>query len=254
VTVQERLSQSPSVPDTQPPAASGTDGSAPAARRSGLRRQRPAPQSEPGRELPTQSRRYGQYAAVAAFLVACALGGRLLAQRLGDTTPVIALSGEVAKGDQVERSDLVSTSVSGVPGAIPVADVDQVVGRYAAVDLLPGQILTTDATTTATVPAAGEMLVGLSLEPTRIPDGLELGDTVRVLVVPPVDTVRVSDLDKPKVLVTDASVYSVQGVSTTGGSQRLTLVVPEDAADTVAAYGAAGQVAVVEAPIGGGGS
>ena len=42
----------------------------------------------------------------------------------------------------IERGDLVSTSVSGVAEAIPVGDIDTVVGQTAAVDLVAGQILT----------------------------------------------------------------------------------------------------------------
>ena len=53
----------------------------------------------------------------------------------------------------IERDDLISTSVSGVAGAIPVGDIETVVGQTAAVDLVAGQILTAPMFTST--PGAG---------------------------------------------------------------------------------------------------
>jgi hypothetical protein len=56
-------------------------------------------------------------------------------------------------------------------------------------------------------------------------------------------------LEEPSVLADRATVVSARQVA--GEGIQLTMLVPKDVANTVAAFGAAGRVAVVQAPIGG---
>jgi hypothetical protein len=100
------------------------------------------------------------------------------------------------------------------------------------------------------VPGPGERVVGVQVDATRAPIGLVPGDVVTVLAVPPSGDPSTTDqLDQPDVLAETARVASAEGVE--GVGTRLTLVVPSNVAERVAAYAAAGRVALVQAPVGG---
>jgi hypothetical protein len=172
----------------------------------------------------------------------------------GQKESVLALGEPVSKGQVIARDDLVTTSVSGVSGAIPVSKINTVVNQTAAVDLVDGQILTSQMFAASAVPASGEATVGLALDPARVPGaGLDPGDVVDVIVVPGGDTAQKDSaaLDTPEVLAADASVYSVEGAATAGGQVLVTLVVDAADAARISAYSTQNRVAVVEtAPAG----
>lgn len=209
-----------------------------------------APPSPRGRQLPTTPRRYGQWAATSLFLVGCVLGAGWLWQHKGDQVEVLVIDSAVPVGHLVEREDLTSTAVSGVGGAIPATDVDTVVGSTAGVALVPGQVLTEGMLTTEQIPSSGQRIVGVELDATRTPAGLLPGDMVSVLAVPPSgDASDPAELEAPKVLAAAAQVYL--GSTIEGGGTRISLVVEEEDANRVAAFGAAGRIALVQAPVGG---
>lgn len=170
----------------------------------------------------------------------------------GQKESVLGVRDTVAKGQVIERDDLVSKSVAGLDDAIPVTDVATVVGQTASVDLVPGQVLSFAMLTSDPLPAAGQATVGLSLEPSRVPGaGLVAGDTVDVIAVPPNGQGKDVDLDSPMTLARDAQVYAVGGESTAGGLVLVTLVVPAQDAAQISAYSTQNRVAVVEkAPAG----
>jgi hypothetical protein len=175
--------------------------------------------------------------------------------RVGDKESVLAVGQSIAKGQVIDREDLVSTSVAGITAAIPVAAIDSVVGKTASVDLVPGQVLTAAMFTSTPVPATGESVVGLALDPTRVPGaGLDPGDVVDVVAVPGGEDAQadLADLDTPEVLAAAAEVYDVGGTSTAGGQVLVTLVVDAKDAARIAAYSTQNRVAVIEtAPTGG---
>jgi hypothetical protein len=118
------------------------------------------------------------------------------------------------------------------------------------VGLVAGQVLTPDMLTTTALPASGQRVVGMQLDSTRAPTGLVPGDLVEVLAVPPSGNPGTADqLDEPDVLAGSATVASADVIQ--GAGTRLTIVVPADVADRVAAYVAAGRVALIQAPLGG---
>lgn len=172
----------------------------------------------------------------------------------GQKESVLALGEPVSKGQVIARDDLVTTSVSGVSGAIPLSEINTVVNQTAAVDLVEGQILTSQMFAASAVPASGEATVGLALDPARVPGaGLDPGDVVDVIAVPGGDTAQKDPavLDTPEVLAADASVYSVEGAATAGGQVLVTLVVDAADAARISAYSTQNRVAVVEtAPAG----
>jgi hypothetical protein len=188
------------------------------------------------------------------LVIGFALGGAVLFSNAGDKVSVLALGSDVAKGQVVQRDDLRSVSVAGVAGTVPVTDIDAVVGKTAAVDLVEGQLVTDRMVTSDPVPGAGQTVVGLSLDPTRAPSaGLSPGDVVDVIAVPSGNAEsNDKELDRPAVLTAGAAVYAAQGSGTSGGQLLLTIIVDSGDAEQIAAYSSAGRVAVVETAPGAG--
>jgi SAF domain-containing protein len=195
-----------------------------------------------------RNRSWGLVTLAALLVVALGLGVAAWGLQVGDKSSVLALGQPVSKGQVVERGDLVSKSVAGVGEAIPVEDIDTVVGQTAAVDLVAGQILTPAMVAADPVPGEGQSVVGLALDPTRVPSaGLEPGDQVDVIAVPAgEDAQGNADAEAPEVLAEAAEVYAVGGEGAAGGQLLLTVVVDAEEAAKIAAYSTQNRVAVVE--------
>jgi hypothetical protein len=202
------------------------------------------------RDLPRLPRRYGQWAGAVLLVLITVLAAGWLWQQKSDRVEVLAAVDAVPPGDVIQRDDLRVLEVAGIADSISASEVGEVVGKTATVGLVPGQILNQDMLTTESIPAEGERVVGLELDATRAPEGLVAGDVVTVVAVPPSGEAGTSSsLQAPAVLAETARVESIVRVE--GAGTRLALVVPEARANRMAAYGAAGRVAVVQAPTGG---
>lgn len=196
-----------------------------------------------------RNRSWGLVTLAALLVVGLGLGVAAWGLQVGDKSSVLAIGEPVAKGQVVERSDLISKSVAGVGESIPVEDIDTVVGQTAAVDLVAGQILTPAMVAAEPVPAEGQSVVGLALDPTRVPSaGLQAGDQVDVIAVPAGEGAQGSaaETEAPEVLAEGAEVYAVGGEGTAGGQLLLTVVVDAEDAAKIAAYSTQNRVAVVE--------
>src|SRR4051812_47033516 len=108
--------------------------------------------------------------------VAMVAVGALLAVWLASgsnaTVPVLAVSRQVPLGQAITAADLTVVRIGPEPALrpIPAGSLDEVVGRRAATDLVPGTLLTRGQVTDATAPAAGFALVGVAVKPTQMPD------------------------------------------------------------------------------------
>ncbi|MEG9227300.1 SAF domain-containing protein [Aeromicrobium sp. Sec7.5] len=201
------------------------------------------------RRMRTLPRRRGLLAFAGLMIAGSALAGAVLFSQFGDRTDVLAVKEDVAKGQVITEKDLERQSVAGVDGAVPVSAIDTVIGKTAQVDMVSGQIVTDSMVTSDPVPGDGSATVGLSLDAARAPSaGLSAGDLVSVVAVPSgtVDLSPSTALDAPQILAREAEVLEVQGSATEGATVLVTVVVDEDDATTIAAYSAAGLVAVVE--------
>ncbi|MHB8451716.1 MAG: SAF domain-containing protein [Mycobacteriales bacterium] len=105
-------------------------------------------------------------ALVALSLALATAGGVLTASLVGDAggrLGVLALTRDVPIGAVISASDLTAARLA--PDAnlapMPAREESSVLGQVAAVELLPGSLLTRGEITTATLPAAGQELVGL---------------------------------------------------------------------------------------------
>jgi Flp pilus assembly protein CpaB len=197
-------------------------------------------------------RRYGQWAAAVLFVLVAVVAAGWLWQQKSDRVEVLAVTHAVPAGTVLSNEDLKVVDVAGVDGAVGADDASSIIGSAAAVELVPGQILTPEMLTPDPLPGPGERVVGVQLDGTRAPGGLVPGDRVSVLAVPPSgDAGTPADLSSPTVLAEVATVRSVERVQ--GAGTRFALLVPRASADQVAAFGAAGRVSLVQAPLSGDG-
>jgi hypothetical protein len=209
------------------------------------------------RGLRDRPRRRGLLALAGLLIAGSGLAGAVLVDRASDTVEVLAVRDGVARGHVLTGGDLVARNVAGIDGVYTVDEAAAVIGSTTVVDLVPGQVLTRDMLTRTPVPAAGDAVVGLNLDPAGVPAaGLDPGDLVAVIAVPAGGNAATGDaaLDAPRVLAERAEVYEVAASAADGGRVLVTLVVAESAAARVAAYSTAGRVAVVETAPGGGAS
>ena len=232
-----------------------TDADIEAARRSpaasrGRREPDPRAGSTLGLDVSGVPPRYGQWTAAVLFVVFAVLAAGWLWQQRSDRVEVLTVRRDVAAGSVIERSDLAIADVAGLADAVPADEADTVVGQVAAVPLVAGQVVTPGMATSAPLPGRGQRLVGVELDATRAPNDLRPGDQVTVLAVPPTgDASSPVELMAPSILAEAATVVSAERIE--GAGTRLTLLVAKAAADQVASFGAAGRVALVQAPLGG---
>ena len=198
--------------------------------------------------MPKPPRRYGQWAATVLVVVVAVLGAGWAYSNKGGTIEVLVVDRAVPAGHVIEQSDLGTANVAGVKDAVPVTDLNDVVGMRAAVGLVPGQVLIAGTVMSDPVPGDQQRMVAVSLGAGRVPSTLAAGTTVDVLGVPSEgDTGKPSDLSSPVVVSAGATTYSVQTAE--DGSVVVTLLVSAVDANQVAAYNATGRLMLVQAPV-----
>lgn len=194
-------------------------------------------------------RRLGQWAAAVLFVVLVVVGLVALFQSQSDRAEVLVVRQPVAAGQIIGANDVEPAEVGGVSNAILASDVESVIGQRAVAGLVEGQVLTESALSQTLVPAAGERLVAIRLEVGRVPGRLAPGDLVDVLVVPPSGDPGTSEqLEAPFKLAQSVRVDSMG--QTPDSAVVVTVLVKEGEANAIAAHSAAGQVTVVQAPVG----
>ncbi|GAA2910505.1 flagellar protein FlgA [Actinoplanes cyaneus] len=130
-------------------------------------------------------RRPGLLAAGAVITVVAILGGYSYARTAGDAVPVLAVANTVTAGHQITAADLKTVQVNRGSGLepIPADQQSSVVGKYAAVELLGGTLLTGGQVADTTVPGTGKQLVGLELTPGQLPArALRPGEAVQLVI------------------------------------------------------------------------
>ena len=211
-----------------------------------------------GRTGGSSPKRLGQWAATVMFIVFVVLAAGWLWTQKGHQTDVLAATRSVPAGAVLTQADLESVSVSGASGAIPVSDMSAAVGKTLVVGLTPGQIVTQGVVTSSPVPSAGFRVVAALMAPGRVPVGLSAGSAVDVLAAPPSSSSSAAsaELSNPQVLAPGIQVLAVGSPalsSTAGGTgTQVSLLVPASSANEVAEYAAAGEIVLVQAPVGGG--
>jgi hypothetical protein len=166
----------------------------------------------PGGRLPTNTkRRRPAVAALAALLiVGGALIAGLLAIRMDERQAVIQVSQNVGVGEKITVEDLAETRVAGDSlTLIPADQAKEIIGAYAKVNLIKGQLLDPRQLTKTAPIADDKAAVGIVLVGGRIPaGGLQSGDQIEL--------VRISQGNQPPVLLGVGTVLEVPKQTTTG--------------------------------------
>lgn len=194
---------------------------------------------------PPKLRRRPVAIAVGALIVV--LGSLITAfvvASIQDTVQVVAVRADIERGSQIEAADLMSVSIRPEPAlrTIPADQLPSLIGKRAAMDLHAGGLISAESVADIAVPAAGESVVGIPLEPGQLPAWqLKAGDKVRIISTP-----RAQDDPprKPPVLSLEARVLAVHP----GTEQLLTVVdvvVPTADAETLGGLAATRRIALV---------
>jgi len=98
-------------------------------------------------------------------------------------TATLALANNVEQGQPISASDLTEIYVSSdVPARVQDAtDASIFLGARPVTDLSAGTLITTEMFVAGAELADGQAFVGLVLDPTRAPQGIQVGDRVQVL-------------------------------------------------------------------------
>ena len=201
----------------------------------------------PLRVAPVRRQRNVPWRAVGLLLV---VGGALLfalvATRLADRQPVLAMARAVPAGQVIADSDLkvVQLSVDGELRGIPAADRAEVVGKPAVSDLAPDTLLIRDDVGKGSGLSRGKAVVGLGLKAGQLPSE-GLGRGARVIVL---DTGEATGggRTEPKALAEGLITAVEEAKSGVGaGTVVVSVVVDESLAPAIAAANAAGRVALV---------
>jgi hypothetical protein len=193
--------------------------------------------------LPTRERRPGYIALAVLLIVGLAALGAYLYVQAGVKTPVVKVVRAVPAGHRIDRADLSTAAVAGSVTAVAGSNLDNVVGKTAAVPLLPDMLLMRSMVTDASPLSASVSLVGVALRPGQLPDGLASGDTVAVLATPGKDAAG-GPVGLSRVLVDSAKVYSVRPDPSAGGGTLVSLLVPVSSVPAVTAAGGTGLAAL----------
>lgn len=195
-------------------------------------------------EVPSPPRMRRRPMLIVASALAVCLGALLTVWAWSATTSsteVVAVRATVMRGQLIDRSDLMTVRIGADPSlhTVPTTQLDAVVGQRAALDVAAGGLLTSDAVTPAVVPAAGQSLVGVALEPGRMPASpLQAGDRVRFVLTPGPQ----GDSAAPGATLDG----TVQGVTVLeSGTSVVDALVPNANAADLAAAASTGRVALV---------
>jgi hypothetical protein len=177
-------------------------------------------------------------------IVLCVLATASLFSSANKRAQVLALRHAVPAGHTIASGDLASAGVSVGPDirTMPASSLDRVVGRVAAVDLVPGSLLSPDDVSDAARVPIGVAIVGASLKAGQYPVSLAPGDEVRLVEIAAPSAVGESaaPLDRGR-----ASVLDVSRSKDSPDALAVSLLVPTAAATTIAGDGSSGRLSLV---------
>lgn len=199
----------------------------------------PQPPRLPGRRNPKW---------IALGIVALCLGGLLsyvIYARVATETAVVAAAHTVYRGEMIDRGDLATITLRGgsLPHAIPTAQLNDLVGKRAAFDLVEGSVISSTAVTDAAIPAEGRAIIGLKLAPGRAPGNLLLpASRVRLIAMPAAADSSLTDKLAGSIFV--GNVID-QSQAADGTSILVNVDVDAAAAPTIATLAAQDRIAIV---------
>lgn len=194
-----------------------------------------------------RKRRPAQIALAVALIALGGAGGAWVLTRTAETQEVLTVTAPIARGETIEATDLTLTELplSTINlSVVPSSQLEEIVGQVATVDLLPGALLSPDATATALTPAEGQSVVGVTLTEAQRPSkALSAGDPVRFVATP--QPGGEMPLEEPATI--EAVVINTQGAA--NGGLILNVELPTDQAPQLAALAATNRIALVIDPV-----
>ncbi|WP_165963940.1 SAF domain-containing protein [Actinomadura sp. KC216] len=178
-----------------------------------------------------------------------ALSAAYLYTGIGDRASVVMVTRDVPVGSPIDASDVATTQVDAGQGVtlVPGRQLQQVVGRVAAVDLRKGTLLAPSQVTTALSPRTGQQVVPIALRASQLPArGLAPGDQVLVIATPGQQGESPATAAGGDQLTQDTAA-TVDQVSSADaeGSVRVDLVVDARVGPAIAKQASTGRLAVV---------
>lgn len=122
----------------------------------------------------------------AVVILAGAVIGAVVADRVDTRVPVLAAARAVNAGQTLTTADVAVVRVAAEAGVatVPASQLSSVVGRTAAVPLVAGSLLAPDELGAAAWPPSGQAVIAVPVKAGHAPSGLGAGTQVLVLVVP----------------------------------------------------------------------
>jgi hypothetical protein len=179
-----------------------------------------------------------------ALVVVWVWGTAAALMSAGDRSDVLVVAGDVGRFEPIERPDLRVARVGADGGAdtLAASELDEVVGRRAATDLVEGSVLAPSQVLGRgeRLLGEGEALVGARLKPGELPsDGVGAGAEVFVVVRP------AGGGEDGEVGQARGWVWAVGEPDASTGERSVSLVVPASGAGGVSAAAADGRVSLV---------
>lgn len=202
----------------------------------------------PPPRVSARRRRPGVIALSLALIAAGGAGVAVLLLQVGDRTDVVTVIRDVQVGQVVTEDDLGKASVALDPAvkAVRAGDLDSVVGKRAAVELMPGSLLAPSQVTKDSLVKAGEQLVPIGLKPEQVPaTALVPGQKVQLVHVPAQDQQNTGKTSDTPPATIDGRV--VKASSAAPGTGVVVVDVATSATDgpTAAAWVSAGTLRMV---------
>lgn len=125
------------------------------------------------------------FGAIAAILLAGLLTWYVVGHMRAQYSVVVVRT-SVARGHTITATDLTTTTIGATSGVstVPATDLDRLIGQQALIDLASGSLLPQDAIGATTIPAKGQSIVGLKLDPSKVMTGtIAPGSKLRLVVV-----------------------------------------------------------------------
>jgi len=182
------------------------------------------------------------------LILALALAGVVVAERVDTRVSVLAAARAVNAGQVMTVADIVVVKVATdakVP-TVPVSRHSSVVGQVAAVPLVAGTLLAPAQLGGPAWPAAGQAVIAVPVKPGRLPSGLGAGSRVTVLAIPagaPGGIGVAATATAPALAQAGATVVSVQEAADQSGTTVVTVVLA--AADAVRMASSSGDMTLV---------
>ncbi|MEU8001625.1 SAF domain-containing protein [Catellatospora sp. NPDC049111] len=117
------------------------------------------------------------------LIAVCVLLSLQVYGRIDDRTPALAAARDVAAGQQLTAADLRQVMVGADDGLplVRAADLDQVVGRAAAVPLRAGQLLAPSQLGPSDWPPSGQALIAVGVDEGHLPAGVVPGAQISIV-------------------------------------------------------------------------